>query len=272
MQRRRTRNTPKLYLSSRLHWATRLLFVTNWTWRYNVHPSPLRMLFLFGWPPCQRSDMTLVEVSQHAYDYLYIRTIVLFVFLRNSCKPDMVLVYILLNKLCLSLSESESESDFDIPHVSFRCRPIADSDMERFDYTQLKVSIKSFLNNCSSSPNPDNTLKRQIISTEWRIYASINWAIIGSDNGWSPVHCQAITWTKAGVSLNGPIGRNVKRHFNQNIKKKAFKEISLKILSVNGGHFVSACVCQQRTSWWVVYTEFQGNFYPCEYNRKCEYF
>ena len=104
MQRRRTRNTPKLYLSSRLHWATRLLFVTNWTWRYNVHPSPLRMLFIFGWPPCQRSDMTLVEVSQHAYDYLYIRTIVLFVFLRNSCKPDMVLVYILLNKLCLSLS------------------------------------------------------------------------------------------------------------------------------------------------------------------------
>ena len=76
---------------------------------YNVHPSLLRMIFLFGWPPCQRSDMTLVEVSQHAYDYLYIRTIVLFVFLRNSCKPDMVLVYILSNKLCLSLSESESE-------------------------------------------------------------------------------------------------------------------------------------------------------------------
>ena len=49
--------------------------------------------FLFGWPPCQRSDMTLVEVSQHAYNYLFIRTIVLFVFLRNSCEPDMVLVY-----------------------------------------------------------------------------------------------------------------------------------------------------------------------------------
>ena len=57
----------------------------NWTWRYIVHPSLLRMLFLFGWPPCQRSDMTLVEVSRHAYDYLYIRTILLFVFLRNSC-------------------------------------------------------------------------------------------------------------------------------------------------------------------------------------------
>ena len=48
--------------------------------------------FLFGWPPCQRSDMTLEEVSQHAYNYLFIRTIVLFVFLRNSCEPDMVLV------------------------------------------------------------------------------------------------------------------------------------------------------------------------------------
>ena len=71
-----------------------VFFVTNWTWRYIVHPSLLCMPFLFGWPPCQRSDMTLVEVSQHAYDYLYIRTILLFVFLRNSCKPDMVLVYI----------------------------------------------------------------------------------------------------------------------------------------------------------------------------------
>ena len=65
------------------------------------------LLLLFGLPPCQRSDMTLVEVSQHAYDYLYIRTIVLFVFLRNSCKPDMVLVYIFVEWI---LSESESES------------------------------------------------------------------------------------------------------------------------------------------------------------------
>ena len=44
--------------------------------------------------PFRVADMTLVEVSQHAYDYLYIRTEVLFVFLSHSCKPDMVLVYI----------------------------------------------------------------------------------------------------------------------------------------------------------------------------------
>ena len=32
--------------------------------------SLLCMLFLFGWPPCQRSDMILMEVSQHAYDMI----------------------------------------------------------------------------------------------------------------------------------------------------------------------------------------------------------
>ena len=33
--------------------------------------SLLCMLFLFGWPPCQRSDMILMEVSQHAYDMIH---------------------------------------------------------------------------------------------------------------------------------------------------------------------------------------------------------
>ena len=53
-----------------------------------VHAFPFRVASM------PAVNLTLVEVSQHAYDYLYIRTIVLFVFLRNSCKPDMVLVYI----------------------------------------------------------------------------------------------------------------------------------------------------------------------------------
>ena len=33
----------------------------------------------------------------------------------------------------------------------------------------------------------------------WRIYASVNQAIIGSDNGLSPGPCQAIIWTNAGI-------------------------------------------------------------------------
>ena len=37
------------------------------------------------------------------------------------------------------------------------------------------------------------------IETEWRIYASINKAIIGSDNGLLPVWQQAIIWTNAGT-------------------------------------------------------------------------
>ena len=49
----------------------------------------LCMLFLFGWPPCQRSDMILMEVSQRAYDMIhYISR--LFGYSWNLCKPDMV--------------------------------------------------------------------------------------------------------------------------------------------------------------------------------------
>ena len=76
------------------------LMTSSWRYIFKFIIRPLsssitaaHALFLFGWPPCQRSDMTLVEVSQHAYNCLFIRTIVLFVFLRNSCEPDMVLVY-----------------------------------------------------------------------------------------------------------------------------------------------------------------------------------
>ena len=94
MQRRRSRNTLSRHLSSRLHWATRFCYLSP-----SEHDVILRIhhccacSFFFGWPPCQRSDMTLVEVSQHAYYYSFIRTIVLFAFLRISCEPDMVLVY-----------------------------------------------------------------------------------------------------------------------------------------------------------------------------------
>ena len=33
----------------------------------------VRMFFLFGRPPCQRSDMTLMEISQRALASFYIR-------------------------------------------------------------------------------------------------------------------------------------------------------------------------------------------------------
>ena len=65
------------------------------------------MLFLLGWPPCQRSDMTLMEVSQRALDSLYIRNIWLLyigVFFVNLI---WYLYLFWLNKHCLSLNLSD---------------------------------------------------------------------------------------------------------------------------------------------------------------------
>ena len=48
----------------------------------------------------------------------------------------------------------------------------------------------------------------KLIEAEWRIYASLNWAIIGSDNGLSPVQREAIIWTNAEILLIGPSETN----------------------------------------------------------------
>ena len=41
----------------------------------------------------------------------------------------------------------------------------------------------------------------KLIESKWRIYASVNYAIIGSDNGLSPGRGQAIIWINAGTLL-----------------------------------------------------------------------
>ena len=46
----------------------------------------------------------------------------------------------------------------------------------------------------------------KLISPECRIYASVNWVIIGSDNGLLPVCGQAITRTNAHSLSIGPLG------------------------------------------------------------------
>ena len=66
------------------------------------------MLFLFGWPPCQRSDVTLMEVSQHALDSLYIRSIWLLYIVMFFVNLIWYLYLFWLNKHCLSLSLSLS--------------------------------------------------------------------------------------------------------------------------------------------------------------------
>ena len=70
----------------------------------------------------------------------------------------------------------------------------------------------------------------ELIEAEWRIYASLNWVIIGSDNGLSPVRCQAIIWTNAGILLIGPLGTSC-CELLIGIQTFSFKKLNLKTSS-----------------------------------------
>ena len=81
------------------------------------------------------------------------------------------------------------------------------------------------------------------LKTGWRIYASVNWCIIGSDNGLSPVRRQAITWTSDESLSIGLLGT----HFSQiliEIQTFSLKKMHLKISSVKWGYFVSTSMCR----------------------------
>ena len=62
----------------------------------------------FGWPPCQRSDMILMEVSQRAYDLIhYISGVYGYLYICEICVNLIWYLYLfMLNKFCLSLSLS----------------------------------------------------------------------------------------------------------------------------------------------------------------------
>ena len=51
-----------------------------------------------------------------------------------------------------------------------------------------------------------NSVFNKSIEVEWRIYASVNYVRIGSDNGLLPVRRQAIIWTNAAILIMGPLG------------------------------------------------------------------
>ena len=67
-------------------------------------------------------------------------------------------------------------------------------------------------------------------NSEWRIYASLNWIIIGSDNGLSPVRRRAIIWTNAGILLIGTLERNF-TEILIGIQTFSFKKLHLKTSS-----------------------------------------
>ena len=95
-----------------LEFTYHLLF--SWRKFASCIQSLLCMLFLFGWPPCQRSDMILMEVSQHAYDMVHYISGLFGYFSVCAIYVNLIwyLYLFMLNKFCLSLSESESGTIF----------------------------------------------------------------------------------------------------------------------------------------------------------------
>ena len=79
-------------------------------------------------------------------------------------------------------------------------------------------------------------------STHWgwvtHVYVSVNYTIIGSDNGLFPVRHQAITWTNAWLLSIGPWGTNFS-DIRIKIQNFSFMKMHLNVSSAqNGGHFV----------------------------------
>ena len=87
----------------------------------------------------------------------------------------------------------------------------------------------------------------KLIEAERRIYASVNWAIIGSNNGLSPVRHQAIIWTNAGLFSI----RHQGTYFNEisiEIQRFSFTKMQLNVSSAKWRPFclgpcVLKCMC-----------------------------
>ena len=82
-------------------------------------------------------------------------------------------------------------------------------------------------------------IRLKLIEAERRIYASVNYAIIGPDNALSPDRRQAIIRTNAGILLIGPLGTNFSEIFIE-IHTFSFNKIHLKI---SYGKWRTFCLC-----------------------------
>ena len=78
-----------------------------------------------------------------------------------------------------------------------------------------------------------------LILAKWLIYASVTYAIIGSDNGLLPGRHQPIIWTNAGILLIGPLGRNFSEMLFE-IYTFSFEKVHLKMSS---GKCRPFCLC-----------------------------
>ena len=90
----------------------------------------------------------------------------------------------------------------------------------------LKIFIISYIHNINSSP-------------QCRIYTSVHWFRINSDNGLSPGRRQAIIWFYAGILLIRPIGTNFQSKVIYFHSRKCIWICHLR----NGAHFLADSMC-----------------------------
>ena len=130
--------------------------------------------------------------------------------------------------------------------------------------------INRFWHVCHCMPGTYRTrgkyISQYLIEAEWRIYASVNFVNIGSDNGLSPEWRQAIIWTNAGFLSTGSLGINFSGIWVE-IVKFSLKKCIWKCRLQNVGHFVWTSMWCISAVWvdetyltltgelWVVYCE-----------------
>ena len=123
----------------------------------------------------------------------------------------------------------------------------------RFLLNKAKIVIETIIWNCSMCCSKDEYF-HYLIEAEWRIYASVNYTIFGSDNGLSPGRRQAITWPNAGILLIGPLGTNFSEIFIE-IKTFSLTNLYLKVSSAKVAAILSRprCVKPKTNHDWYMY-------------------
>ena len=71
-----------------------------------------------------------------------------------------------------------------------------------------------------------------LIETEWSIGASVNYAIINSDQGLWPIWDHAIIWANANVLLTGPLGTNLNPNATDFILENYSENVVCKLLAI----------------------------------------
>ena len=115
-----------------------------------------------------------------------------------------------------------------------KCKTAVTPLLTNLSYCSLALSHRSFCQQRFSLEMNNSKILycawQLIIEAECRIYASVPGAIIGSDNGLSPVRRQAIIWTNAGSLLIGPLATSFIEIWNK-IKQFSFTKMRLKMSS-----------------------------------------